>query len=141
MAGRTFIDQTEDAVDDVSKWGAKMAKLVLAALSPDGRGFRQQKQSTQAQLKVYLEKFRGNDAAWEAWINERVEGIKQKLRDGGVPEDLIVQAIPYNRVAADAVAYSARMEKLLRKNDERHAEERAASRVTEAEPVLSYAEL
>lgn len=134
MPERTIVDQMESVIEEVSTGLAESTVAIMRALIPDGRGFGQKLQHPNDQVLYYLQNLRGNPDAWDKWIQDRVKQIEERLLAAGVPEEDVGKATPFNRVQAEALEYSSRMERMM----QRGAEERAEKRKSEQEAVLSY---
>ncbi len=80
-------------------------------------------------MRVYRKELRGNPAAWTQKIEQIAETVRMNLANSGLTEDMIAQAHPYDIAVSYAIKYSARLEGLLREDEEmaneRYLEERA----------------
>lgn len=130
------IENWEALVDELVPELVADVELIVEAISPNGARWGMEKRTEHEQLMDYLENLRGNPDAWLNWIRTRVQGIQESL--AGVDPKLALSAHPYNIAEARAFAYSAKMERLWKKEIEA-AHEAADSEVAEptAPPVLS----
>lgn len=119
----TFIDSAEHIVDEVAEWGIEFVEKVVDSLAPDGRAYGMEKRSQKELVREYNESLRGNPDAWRQWIEERATRIVTLLQEQQVPEEEIVSVHPYSIAEKYAVAYSAQMERRLRKEEEKAREE------------------
>lgn len=109
----SHIDFLEEVVEDLSIWAVDYIDIVVGTLSPDGRVFGMKKLNEQEQIVMYRTQLRGNPQAWEDWINERVNSIKELISKSGLGEDVIRAVHPYDVVERFAVKFSSRMERLM----------------------------
>lgn len=123
MSQQTFISHAEEIVDDVAQWGIDRVNLIVEALAPDGRPFGMERRSQREELEEYMQLYRGNPEAWLGKVEDMVTRITTILTDAGVQQDDIAKVHPYSIAQAWALHYSARMEKLLRKSEEKAREE------------------
>ena len=130
------IENWEALVDELVPELVADVELIAEAISPNGARWGMEKRTEHEQLMDYMENLRGNTDAWLNWIRTRVQGIQESL--AGVDPKLALSAHPYSIAEAHAFAYSARMEKLWKKEVEaaiEAADEDTAEPVTP--PVLS----
>lgn len=131
-AAQSFVDDLELTIDELAEWGVDYINSIVDVLMPDGRGFGQKKLSEDEQMSEYM-KLRGDPAAWQNWITERVSAIQQSLTNSGLTEDVIAQAHPYDIVLSYALRYSSRLEGLLGEDSQKANEQYLQSR-TESLP-------
>lgn len=109
----TFNDQAEMIIEDTAEWGANLVEALITNLMPDGRMFGQEKMTEREQARAYVEKLRGNGAAWQQFIEDRVQIVRSTLLQFGLGEDVVKQAHPYNIVQMATMAFSRKMERIL----------------------------
>ena len=112
----TYIDSLEEVAEIVSEWAAKIIDITIDNLAPDGRPFGMQPLSEDEQIAQYME-LRGNPEAWSTWITDRVKSITDRLTSQGIAEEQISEVQPFDIVESFAIDYSARMERLIGKNN------------------------
>lgn len=136
MSNYGDLERWEALVDDLVPELTELVDLIAEAISPNGARWGMEKKSEHDQLYDYLENLRGNPDAWLNWIRTRVQAIQESL--SGVDPKLAMSAHPYSIAEAHAYAYSAKMERLWKKEVEA-ATEAAEKEVAEptTPPVLS----
>lgn len=112
----TYIDSLEEVADIVSEWAANIVDATIDSLAPDGRPFGMQELTETEQIAQYMN-LRGNSDAWSTWITDRVKSITDRLTSQGIDEQQISEVQPFDIVESFAIDYSARMEKLIGKNN------------------------
>lgn len=122
MSSPTFISHSEEIINDVAKYGVDYINAVVDAIAPDGRPFGMEQTSQKQQLREYL-KIRGNHAAWNQWIEDRVMRIRTILQEAGIQEPEINSVHPYSIVESFAIQYSDKMERLLSREEAKAREE------------------
>lgn len=122
MSAPTFISHAEEIIDDVAKGGVDYINTVVDAIAPDGRPFGMEQSTQRQQVRDYL-KIRGDHAAWNAWIEDRVNRIRTLLQEAGIQDPEINSVHPYSIVESFAIQYSDKMERLLSKEESRAREE------------------
>lgn len=90
---------------------------ILETIAPDGRPYGMTKLTERERLRQYVENLKGNPQAWRQWMGDRVLEIQQALAD--LPPEKIAMVAPWNIAQQMALAYSAGMERALRKEEER----------------------
>lgn len=111
---KTYLQELEDVVEEVSDWASSLVNEVTTALMPDGRPFQMPEASIDEQLSDYVQ-LRGNPQAWIEWIGTQAGTITTKLQDAGISSDDIASVHPFDIAAKFAIHYSAEMETQLRK--------------------------
>lgn len=111
---KTFIDDLETIVDEVSAWGADIITTTVKALAPNGRGFGQEILTTDEKLDEYR-KMRNDHDAWTTWIQTKAAQISNTLTNSGVGEDTLGAIDPIGIASAMALDYSSKMEAELEK--------------------------
>lgn len=109
---QSYIEVLEDVALEVSQWAEEFTDNIIEAVSPDKRPFDSVPTSETDDLNKYLE-IRGNPNAWIQWIGLQEYSITNQLYSAQVPDDEIALISPRKLAEAYALAYSAKMEKLL----------------------------
>lgn len=130
------IENWDAVAHELVKELADLVYLIRDMISPNGERWGMEKRSEHDQLMDYMENLHGNPDAWLNWIRTRVQALQESL--SGVNPKLAMSAHPYNIAEAHAYAYSAKMERLWKKEIEA-AVEAAGQEVAEptTPPVLS----
>ena len=112
-----FLNQIETIADEVGTWAASQIQMILDTLMPDGVPYGGRKLTEREQVVFYMKNLRGNPQAWSQYLNSRVKDISDNLEQlyskFQVDPASIAEIHPWDIVIRRAVAYSAKMEKLL----------------------------
>lgn len=111
MATPSTLDQLDAGIEDIAENISDTIDLCVDALMGDGAPFGMEKQTQDEQIASYVQKYRGNQDAWENFIRAGVGKIQQELAH--LPPEKQIAARPYNIMEAYAYAYSAKMERLI----------------------------
>lgn len=109
----TFIDISEELIDELADFCDQYIDEIIRKLMPDGRPFGMEKQSIKDELRDYLN-IRGDAGKWWNWLADRIEYIEQKKQEMLNPEQQ-KQVSSVDIVYRYALNYSAKMEKALKK--------------------------
>jgi len=131
MATYGDIENWQALVDELVPELADLVELIAEAISPNGERWGMEKKTEHEMMMDYMENLRGNQDAWLNWIRQRVQGIQESLT--GIDQKLALSVHPYNIAEAHAFAYSAKMERLWKKEIE--AAVKAAPRESPAVPM------
>jgi len=115
---QTFVDWTEEMIDSVVQSLADDVDMLMDTLAPDGRPYGQEPMGEREKLQKYEAEYRGNPDAWSNLIRTQVAALNERLQSRGLPQDKILSGHLYNAVIAQAVKYSAGMERKIQKRDE-----------------------
>jgi len=116
MATYGDIENWQALVDELVPELADLVELIAEAISPNGERWGMEKKTEHEMMADYMENLRGNQDAWLNWIRQRVQGIQESLT--GIDQKLALSVHPYNIAEAHAFAYSAKMERLWKKEIE-----------------------
>ena len=114
---KSFIDDIEEIIEEVSDWAKKVVDETVQLLSPDGRAFGTVHQTDEERLEEYL-KIRENTSGWAAYIDSTARTIMDKLTMDNVNPDLVVSVHPYSIAVKLAYAYANEMEGIINKVNE-----------------------
>lgn len=109
----TFIDISEELVDELADFCDQYIDEIINRLMPDGRPFGMEKQSIKEEIRDYMQ-LRGNAAKWWDWLADRIEYIEQKKQEMLTPEQQ-KQVSSVDIVFRYALNYSAKMERAMKR--------------------------
>ena len=122
---REIVPLAENVVEDVAQRAAKIVERAMDAFAPDGRPFGMEERTDDERLDNYLQQgLHDNPDAALNWIRTHVAEVQQRLQ--GMPEDVIASIHPFDLVQRAAIVYSANMEELLRKRQDKELMDRVA---------------
>lgn len=117
MKKQTFVDITEQMIEDLANAVEDYIDTIIDGLMPDGRPFGMEPENIDKQLVEYMQ-LRGNASAWWDWMAVRVEHIIAKAQEI-LPPDKLSKIHPWDIVLRFALNYSAKMEKELQRRTEK----------------------
>jgi|CXWK01.1.fsa_nt_gi hypothetical protein len=112
----SFVQNVEEAIEELSDWVVQTVNDIINEIMPDGRPFFQEPKTKLEQLEEYMQ-IRGNPEAWTKWMAEQTGVIIMELQDSAVSPDLILSVHPVDIAQKTAITWSAEMEEELLKEE------------------------
>ncbi len=117
----TFVDVTEDMINQLSDDVDIYIDSVIEALMPDGRPFGMELKDPEEELQDYMN-LRGNARAWWDWMAVRYDYIVSKMQQMLTPEQM-AKVHPWDLVYRYAINFSAKMEKLYARMEQKRLQQ------------------
>jgi hypothetical protein len=112
----------DDVAFEVAQWAVNVIENIVDDLIPNGVPFDGEKMTLKEQVVEYQRTLRGNKEAWVAWIEDKAGGLQAQVNvifeEMQVDPSFVAAIHPYDIAVRMAVAYSAKMEKELAKQED-----------------------
>lgn len=120
--------EAEALITDTAETVARDVEFLLEILMPDGRPFGMEVATEEEQIQQYLDEgLHDNEDACLNWIRTRVLQLVQLMTAFGLTPEEQAFVRPYDIVESAAIHWSAKMERLIAKREQRVLEEYEAA--------------